>query len=134
VQSSSFKRNCHSDRSEVERPAVSLPVLPQNRHPCAAQIYRVIQRSVARSRRACPERSRRNLGGAYLAQAVRSFSTTQPAPGYEDIRIAVASDKQPKGWRRAKKLNLIGTINPEFKDLAQTWGWKMITVHEKMYP
>jgi hypothetical protein len=27
-----------------------------------------------------------------------------------------------------------GAINPEFKDLAQTWGWKMITVHEKMYP
>jgi hypothetical protein len=37
-------------------------------------------------------------------------------------------------WRREKKLNLIRTINPEFKDLAQTWGWKMITVHEKMYP
>jgi hypothetical protein len=36
-----------------------------------------------------------------------------------------------KGWRREKKLNLIGTINPEFKDLAQTWGWKMITEHEK---
>jgi putative endonuclease len=35
---------------------------------------------------------------------------------------------------REKKLNLIGTINPEFKDLAQTWGWKMITVHKKMYP
>jgi putative endonuclease len=31
-------------------------------------------------------------------------------------------------------LNLIRTINPEFKDFAQTWGWKMITVHEKMYP
>ena len=43
-------------------------------------------------------------------------------------------EKQLKGWRRAKKLNLIRTINPEFKDLAQTWGWKMITVHEKMYP
>jgi hypothetical protein len=28
--------------------------------------------------------------------------------------------KQLKGWR-AKKLNLIGTINPKFKDLAQTW-------------
>jgi hypothetical protein len=25
----------------------------------------------------------------------------------------------------------IGTVNPEFKDLAQTWGWKMITAHEK---
>jgi len=54
--------------------------------------------------------------------------------GYEDIRTAIAREKQLKGWRRAKKLNLIRTINPEFKDLAQTWGWKMITVHEKMYP
>ena len=54
--------------------------------------------------------------------------------GYENIRTAIAKEKQLKGWRRAKKLNLIRTINPEFKDLAQTWGWKMITIHEKMYP
>ena len=54
--------------------------------------------------------------------------------GYDDIRKAIAREKQLKGWRREKKLNLIRTINPEFKDLAQTWGWKMITVHEKMYP
>jgi putative endonuclease len=54
--------------------------------------------------------------------------------GYEGIRTALARGKQRKGWRREKKLNLIGTINPEFKDLAQTWGWTMITVHEKMYP
>src|SRR3984885_4811154 len=51
--------------------------------------------------------------------------------GYEDIRTAIAREKQLKGWRREKKLNLIRTINPEFKDLAQTWGWKMIPVHEK---
>ena len=50
------------------------------------------------------------------------------------IRTAIAEEKQLKGWRREKKLNLNGTINPEFKDLAQTWGWNMITVHEKMYP
>jgi predicted GIY-YIG superfamily endonuclease len=31
-------------------------------------------------------------------------------------------------------LRVIRTINPEFKDLAQTWGWKMITVHERMCP
>jgi hypothetical protein len=30
--------------------------------------------------------------------------------------------------------NLIRTTHPEFKDLAQTWGWKMISVDEKMYP
>ena len=52
---------------------------------------------------------------------------------YEDIRAAIARE-QLKGWRREKKLNLIRTINPEFKDLAETWGWKMITVYEKMYP
>src|ERR1700722_7149388 len=49
--------------------------------------------------------------------------------GYEDIRTAIARERQLKGWRREKKLNLIRTINPEFKDLAQTWGSKMITVH-----
>jgi len=50
------------------------------------------------------------------------------------IRTAIAREKLLKGWRREKKLNLIRTIHPEFKDLAQTWGWKMTTVHEKMYP
>jgi hypothetical protein len=56
-----------------------LLVLPQNRHPerSASPIDRVIQRLVARSRRACPERSRRNLGGAYFTHAARSFSTTE---------------------------------------------------------
>jgi putative endonuclease len=54
--------------------------------------------------------------------------------GYEDICKAIAREKQLKGWRREKKFNLIRTINPEFKDLAQSWGWKMISVQEKMYP
>jgi hypothetical protein len=31
-------------------------------------------------------------------------------------------EKQLKGWLREKKLNLVGTISPEFKGLAQTWG------------
>jgi putative endonuclease len=53
---------------------------------------------------------------------------------YEDIRKAIAREKQRKGWRHEKKLELIRIINPEFKDLAQAWGWKMITAHEKMYP
>jgi hypothetical protein len=35
--------------------------------------------------------------------------------------------------RREGTVNLMGTIKPAFKDLAQTWEWKMITVHEKMY-
>jgi putative endonuclease len=35
--------------------------------------------------------------------------------GYQDIRRAIAREKQLKGWRREKKLDLIRTINPEFK-------------------
>jgi putative endonuclease len=54
--------------------------------------------------------------------------------GFEDIRLAIARERQLKGWRRAKKLNLIRTVNPEFKDLAKTWGWMVITGHEKMHP
>jgi hypothetical protein len=39
------------------------------------------------------------------------------------------------GYVRAKARTLQpSTINPEFKDLARNWGWKMITMHEKMYP
>ncbi len=48
--------------------------------------------------------------------------------------LKATKEKQLEGWRREKQLNLIRTIHPEFKDLVQTWGWKMITVHEKMYP
>jgi putative endonuclease len=31
--------------------------------------------------------------------------------GYEDICKAITREKQLKGWRREKKLNLIGTIS-----------------------
>jgi predicted GIY-YIG superfamily endonuclease len=48
-------------------------------------------------------------------------STLEPRSRYEDMRTAIAREKQLKGWWRAKKLSLIRTIHPEFKDLAQTW-------------
>src|SRR6266702_7196506 len=48
-----------------------------NSERSASQIYRVVQRWVARSRRACPERSRRNLEGAYSTHAVGTLSTTE---------------------------------------------------------
>jgi len=51
---------------------------------------------------------------------------------HADIRTSIARETQLKGWRRERKLNLIRTTNPEFKDLAATWGWKFIAVHERM--
>jgi putative endonuclease len=53
---------------------------------------------------------------------------------HEDITQSIAREKQLKGWRREKKLNLIRTQNPDFNDLAETWGWKLITANEKMNP
>ena len=53
---------------------------------------------------------------------------------HEDINRSIAREKQLKGWRREKKLTLIRTINPTFKDLAEQWGKKFITTHERMNP
>jgi len=44
--------------------------------------------------------------------------------GFGDIREAIAREKQIKGWVRAKKVALIESVNPEWKDLAQDWMQK----------
>jgi len=51
---------------------------------------------------------------------------------YEDIRSAIVREKRLKGWRREKKLNLIRMKNPDFRDLAELWGSKLVTRHERM--
>lgn len=51
---------------------------------------------------------------------------------HEDIRSAIARETQLKGWRREKKLALIRTMNAEFKDLAEHWGWKFITGKDRI--
>ena len=38
-----------------------------------------------------------------------------------DIHAAIAREKQIKGWLRAKKIALIDSVNPEWKDLSQEW-------------
>ena len=36
----------------------------------------------------------------------------------EDVRSAIAREKQIKGWLRSKKIKLIESMNPEWKDLS----------------
>jgi len=36
---------------------------------------------------------------------------------HEDLRAAIAREKQIKGWLRKKKIALIASMNPEWKDL-----------------
>ena len=40
---------------------------------------------------------------------------------FGDIRDAITREKQIKGWLRAKKVALIESVNPEWKDLAPEW-------------
>lgn len=37
---------------------------------------------------------------------------------YGDIRLAIAREKQIKGWLRKRKIALIESVNPGWKDLA----------------
>ena len=38
-----------------------------------------------------------------------------------DIKAAIAREKQIKGWLRIKKINLIESMNPDWKDLSDGW-------------
>jgi len=39
-----------------------------------------------------------------------------------DIRSAIAREKQIKGWRRSKKIALIESANPQWRDLSEDWS------------
>ena len=39
-----------------------------------------------------------------------------------DIKAAIAREKQIKGWTRNKKNALIESINPQWNDLSENWG------------
>lgn len=43
---------------------------------------------------------------------------------FEDIREAIVREKQIKGWLRAKKIALIESTNPDWKDLSTEWFWE----------
>ena len=38
-----------------------------------------------------------------------------------DVGAALAREKQIKGWLRRKKITLIESMNPEWRDLSEDW-------------
>jgi len=38
-----------------------------------------------------------------------------------DVYAAIAREKQLKGWSHAKKINLIESVNPDWRDLSEDW-------------
>jgi len=41
---------------------------------------------------------------------------------YSDIMDAIAREKELKGWKRNKKIALIESLNPKWKDLSEGWA------------
>jgi len=39
----------------------------------------------------------------------------------DDVRTAIAREKQIKGWLRVKKVALIESVNPSWDDLSADW-------------
>lgn len=37
------------------------------------------------------------------------------------VQVAIEREKQIKGWTRLRKLSLIESVNPEWKDLSEEW-------------
>lgn len=40
---------------------------------------------------------------------------------FNDIELAIAREKEIKGWRREKKDELVKTHNPDWDDLSESW-------------
>jgi len=40
---------------------------------------------------------------------------------FDDILVAIAREKQIKGWLRSKKIAIIEAVNPNWRDLSEDW-------------
>jgi putative endonuclease len=40
---------------------------------------------------------------------------------FGDVRDAIVREKQIKSWRRSKKIALIKSMNPKWRDLSEDW-------------
>ena len=50
---------------------------------------------------------------------------------WSDVTMAIAREKQLKGWRRSKKIRLIEEFNPEWKNLASSLDFLLEETPEK---
>jgi putative endonuclease len=51
---------------------------------------------------------------------------------FDDVKKAIAREKQLKGWRRAKTIALIEKMNPRWEDPAEHWGQKILVRGQSM--
>jgi len=51
---------------------------------------------------------------------------------YDFVQIAEARETQLKGWSRSKKVALIESVNPRWRDLAENWGKELLFKNQSM--
>ena|SRR5271163_3904903 len=51
---------------------------------------------------------------------------------FAHIASSIDREKELKGWRRAKKIALIERNNPDWRDLATSWGKRMLFPPERI--
>jgi hypothetical protein len=110
--------------------------VPQNRHPERSAITDGSRDTVlvARSRRTPTVLNLHMLLGALQPPGPALFFAGPRTKATKIIRTANHQGKTTQKAGDAKNLNLMRTINPEFKTLHGPGGWKAIRVPEKIYP
>jgi putative endonuclease len=51
---------------------------------------------------------------------------------YQFVQSAIAREKELKGWTRAKKIALIESVNPRWRDLSEAWGKQFLMQGQSM--
>lgn len=51
---------------------------------------------------------------------------------YQYVWTAISREKELKGWRRSKKIALIESLNPRWKDLSANWGREMLFRNQRI--
>jgi putative endonuclease len=74
----------------------------------------------------------------HKAGEIEGFSSTYKCvrlvyyEAFDDVRRAIAREKQLKRWRREKKIALIEMMNTRWQDLAETWGCEILLPRQRM--
>ena len=68
---------------------------------------------------ACVRRHKLGIGSGFTTQY--KLDRLVYFERFEDVRNAIEREKQIKGWLRIKKIELIVSINPAWRDLSLEW-------------
>src|ERR1700694_1852495 len=73
-------------------------------------------------------KSGKMTGSRLDTNATGSWITKQ----YGDVRLALDREKELKGGRRSKKIAIIESMNPRWRDLSENWGREMLFKNQRI--